>query len=615
MTSDMLITLGLLALAIFFFVTERLRVDVVALSVVVALLVTGILDTGEALSGFSTSAVLTVASLFIVGGAVLRTGLAAIIGDNILRLAGTSEQRLIFVIMLAVAAVSGFISSTGTVAVLLPAIISLSNTSGISKSRLLIPLAFGSLLGGAVTLIGTPPNIIVNDLLRDANLPRFEFFSFTPIGGLLIIIGVLFMTFIGRLLLPKGTAEQPRPVQRVNTPEDLWSIYRLPDNLYRLRIRSRSPLIGKTLAESGLGSQFGLSILGVQRPVEARASAPVMRRITPMRDTVLQHNDILLAKAASEDVNRASAQLMLGLQPAGEDDQQSLISNEVGIAEVIIPLRSTLEDKTLVDVRFGRTYRLTVLNIFRPGTDEPLDLKTTPLRVGDTLLVQGAWKDIAALKKLQNDFIVIGETEQWTNGAPSQHKAPVAFAIVVSMIALMISGIVSITAASMLAGLAMVISGCLTMDEAYSAIDWKSIVLIAGMWPLSIALEKVGLVAVVANGFIDALGGAGPLAVMAGLFALTALFTQVLSNTTTTVIVAPIALVTAQALDVQPQPFLMTVAIAASMAFATPVATPVNTLVMGPGEYSFRDFASVGIPMIVLMMLATLALVPILFPL
>lgn len=624
MTPDMLVVLAILVGAIIFFVTEWLRVDVVALGVVVLLLLTGILTTSEALSGFSTSAVLTIAALFIVGGAVLQTGLAAMLGDRILNIAGTNEVRLIVVIMLAVAVMSGFISSTGTVAVLLPAIVSLAATTGISKSKLLIPLAFGSLLGGALTLIGTPPNIIVNDLLRDQGIPLFTFFSFTPIGGLLTLIGIGFIAVIGRRLLPDRQSGT-RKVQRINTPEELFDIYRLPDNLFRARVRSRSPIIGKTLAASGIGHEFDVSVLELQRPPKPREVTRIRgQRIMiqpdgpeifhPTPETVLERDDILIVKGTGVEVSRAAAKFVLGVQAATEEDREALINREIGIAEVVIPTRSSLIDKTIVDVNFGNKYNLSVLNIERPGQEEPLDLKETRLRFGDTLLVQGEWSEIFALKDTPRDFIVIGETE-WFEGGENRAKAPVALAVLVGMLGLMVSGWVSITAASMLAGLAMVLTGCLTMDEAYDAIDWKSIVLIAGMWPLSIALEKVGLVTLVADAFTSTLGDAGPLAVMGGLFLMTAVFTQVLSNTTTTVILAPIALATATTLGVQPYAFLMSVAIAASMAFASPVASPVNTLVMGPGEYRFIDYAKVGIPLILLTMVAALLVLPLLFPL
>ncbi len=584
MTPQMWLALGILVTAVIFFITEWLRVDVVALGVVVALMLTGVLSTGEALSGFSNTAVLTIASLFIVGGAALQTGLAGMIGRRILTVAGTSELRLTVVLMGAVVLLSSFMSDTGTVAVLLPAIIILARSAKISPSKLLIPLAFGALLGGAMTLIGTPPNIIVSDLLREEGLRPFQFFSYTPVGLILVVIGIVFMVFIGRHLLPDRKAKVEG--QRLPTPKELVDLYRLPDNLFRLRVRRGSELVGRTLAASRLGQDFQVTVLKIMRPPDTRPAAALVRGhdeegqdgraakstpIIPNADTRIQLNDSLIVQGEGNDVAHAAAHWNLGVQPPKPKDEKALLNREVGVAEVLLPPRSWFVGRTLVQTRFGSRYKLTVLGINRPGANTKLDLKTTPLQFGDTLLVQGEWVNILALKQQRRDFIVMGQPEAMM-GAPNRSKAAVALFVLVGMLLLMITNALPVAAASMLAGLAMVLTGCLTMDEAYQSINWPSIILVAGMLPMSIALEKVGLVHVAANGLIELLGGIGPLAVMAGLFLLTSIFTQVLSNTATTVIIAPIALAAAQTLGIAPYAFLMAVAIAASMAFATPVA-------------------------------------------
>lgn len=609
MTVEMWLTLAILVAAIVLFVTEWLRVDVVALGVVVLLMLTGILTTGEALAGFSDSAVLTITALFIVGGAVLQTGLAGMIGDRILRIAGTNETRLILVIMLAVAFLSGFLSNTGTVAVLLPAIVGLAASANLSPSKLLMPLTFGSMVGGATTLIGTPPNIIVSNLLAQSGQSEFDFFSFTPVGLVVTAATILFMVTIGRRLLPDHRPR--RQVQQVRTPEELVKLYRLPDNLFRLRVPEQSPLVGQNLEESQMGHEYNVSVLEVLR---ANGGQPTT--ILPNVNTVFQAGDVLIVRGASEAVSQAAAVWKLGIQPASVADQRLLVTREIGIAEVVIPYQSALEGKTLEDVRFGSTHRLTVLDIRRPGVgdeDEALDLKNTPLNFGDTLLVQGEWKNIVALKERGHDFIVTGSPEAMA-GMPKSHKAPVALAVLAAMLALMVTGVVSVTAASMLAGLAMVLTGCLTMDEAYASIDWRSVVLIAGMLPMSTALDKVGLVSVVATGFTGVTGGMDPRFVLGGLFLLTAIFTQVLSNTATTVLVAPIALAMANDLGLDPHAFMLAVAVAASMAFASPVASPTNTLVMGAGGYRFVDYLRIGTPLILITMLLATLVLPLLWP-
>jgi di/tricarboxylate transporter len=625
MTPEMWITLAILATAIVLFVTEWLRVDIVALGVVIALMLTNILSPSDALAGFSNSAVLTIAALFIVGGAVFQTGLATMIANRILRVAGTDPTRLIIVIMIAAALMSGIMSDTGVVAVMLPAIVALAASVRLSASRLLIPLAYGSLLGGAATLIGTPPNIIVSKLLSDAGFDPFNFFSYTPVGVIMIAGGIVFMLTVGKRLLPDYQPEHD--MQQMETPKELFELYKLPDNLYRMRVRSVSPLVGAPLAESKLRQEFGVNIIEIIRPPQPRAVAAIAgQRLVlegtenvlihhPQPDTILQQDDILIVQGEGNDVGRAAGYWNLAIQANERITGDDFINHEVGIAEVLLRPRSSLLDQTLSQIRFGSTYRLTVLDIKRPGVTEKLDLKETPLKMGDTLLVQGMWQDIFALKRRRHDFIVMGETEATQMGAFSrQERIPVAAFILLAMVVVIVLDIVPLVVVSLAAAIAAVLSGCLTMDEAYEAIDWKSIVLIAGMLPMSTALVNVGLVDLVANGFINTLGNLGPLVVMGGLFLLTSLFTQVLSNTATAVLVAPIALATAQGIGAQPQAFMMAVAIAASMAFASPVASPVNTLVMGAGHYRFFDYVKIGVPMILITFVIALVMLPLLFP-
>jgi di/tricarboxylate transporter len=324
-------------------------------------------------------------------------------------------------------------------------------------------------------------------------------------------------------------------------------------------------------------------------------------------------DDILIVKGEPENIGRAAAFWNLGVQPVQPKDEKALINREVGVAEVLLPRRSTLIGKSLAELRFGSTYRLTVLNINRPSSNEQLNLQDAKLRFGDILLIQGAWERIVALKDSRRDFVVIGQPESMIE-APTKEKARIALIILIGMLLLMVSGVTPLAAAALLAALLMVLSGCLTMDEAYDFIDWRSLFLIAGMIPLSTAMEKAGVVAAAADGLVTSLGTLGPLAVLAGLFLFPSLFPQFLSNTATTVIVAPLAFAAAVALNVQPHAFLMAVAVAASMAFATTVASPTNTLVMGAGNYAFSDYAKVGVPLIFITLLLAILVLPFLFP-
>lgn len=622
MSLDMWLTVGILGGAITLFITEWIPIDLVAIAVVISLMLSGILTPQEALAGFSSPIVVTVAALFVVGGAVTKTGLADTISQRIVSLAGRSTVRLIAMIMGSVALLSGFISDTGTVAVMAPAIISLAWKKDINPSKLLLPVSFSALLGGAMTLIGTPPNIIVSDLLASSGYPPFRFFDFTPIGLILLLTGIAFITLTDRWLLPDR--EPTTKVQRVETPEEIVQLYKLPQDLYRLRVRSPSPAVGRTLRSIDLRNKYQITALEILRPQDTPSIAKMGQKrlvleegplsIMPSPETVIQHDDILICQGKSEDIIHAAASLNLGVQPAHAEDKQALVNNEAGVAEVLLPPRSNLIGQTLVTSQFGSRYHLTVLGIHRPGAEGELPLKETPLQFGDTLIVQGPWKNIHALRNKQRDFIVIGEPEAM-RGPVSQSKMLWALFILVGMLVMLVTNFVPISTAALLAGFLMIIVGCIEAKDAYDTVDWKSIILIAGMLPMTTALQKVGLVQISVQWLANTLGSMGPYLTLTTLFLLTSLFTQVISNTATTVLIAPIALSLSQNLGYQPQAFLMLVAIAASTAFASPVSSPVNTLVMGAGEYRFSDYLKVGGPLILVILIVSVLVLPLIWPL
>ncbi|MBZ0285562.1 MAG: SLC13 family permease [Anaerolineae bacterium] len=605
LTLEMGITLVILVVAVVLFVTEWLRVDVVALCVVIVLMATGLLTTEEALAGFSSTTVLTIAALFVVGGAAFQTGVAAKIGDWILGIAGTSETRLLVVLMTAVAIMSAFISSTGVVALMLPAVMRIAHRSNIPPSKLLMPLAFSSLIGGSLTLIGTPPNIVASNTLMNAGYEPFQFFSFTPIGGLLLVIGVGFIYLFGRRLLPDRRPKQM--TQQMETPAELFELYRLPEDLFRLRVHRESKLIGSTMESLQLRETFHINIINITNNGRTIHCPP--------SDTVLQENDVIVVQGKGNDVGKAAAFWNLGMVANQPIREQDVITNEVGIAEVLLRPRSSLIGKTIAGFRFGSAYKLTVLNLYRPGAAEPLDVKETHLKFGDVLLVQGEWKNIFALKQLRHDFIVMGEPEALKMGAFARlSHAPVTLIILALMVLAIMFNLVPLTLASLIAAVALVLTGCVTMNEAYESIDPKSLLLIAGLLPMSTALVNVGLVDLFSSALTSTLGEMGTWATLAGLFLLTGFFTQILSNTVTAVLIAPIALTTAQSLNAEPQAFLMAVAIAASMAFISPIGSPVNTLVMTSGNYRFSDYARVGVPLFIVTFVASMLLLPVLFP-
>lgn len=623
MSPEMWGTIAILLGAVVLFITEWLPIDLVAMGVVLSLMISGILTPEEALGGFSSPIVITVAALFMVGGAVLQTGLADTISQRIISLAGRSMPRLLTIIMGTVAILSGFISDTGTVAVMAPAIISIGRKKDINPSKLLIPLSYGALLGGAMTLIGTPPNIIVSDLLAEHAYRPFQFFDFTPIGFSLLVMGILFISLTSRWLLPDHPPN--REFQRVESPEELVQLYKLPKDLFRLRVRSQSPLAGQTIQGADLRGNYQITILEIIRQESPRSIAKVGDKqllvadegpalITPSPGTEIEADDILICQGKTGDISLAAARLNLGVQPAQAEDQSALVNNEVGVAEVLLPPRSRLIGKTLVTSRFGSLYKLTVLGINRPGREEDLSLKDTELQFGDTLFIQGPWKHIQALKDMRRDFVVVGQPEAMKGSLP-----PVKMILAGLILALMLFSLVTnwlpLSTTALLAAFLMILSGCLNMKEAYRAVDWKSILLIAGMLPMTTALQKVGLVEVGSSWMAANLGSLGAIPTMTALFLITSLFTQVISNTATTVLVAPVALSLAEDLHYQPHAFLLVVAVAASTAFASPVASPVNTLVMGTGSYRFRDYVKIGIPLILLSLVITLLILPALWPL
>ena len=611
----MLLTFGLLAAVIILFVSDRLRLDLVAMLVVLALMLTNLLTPSEALAGFSDPVVLIIAGLFVVGGGLVQTGVADTLGRWLGRIAGQGEVNLIVVIMVVAAFLSAFMSSTGTTAVLLPVVVSLARDARINPSKLLMPLAFASLLGGMLTLIGTPPNIVVSNQLVAGGLAPFNFFTFTPIGLLVLAIGISFMIFVGRHLLPARVRYLPAgPPSPDDSPSvaELAQTYRLAGNLFRLRIRRSSPLLGRTLAEAGLRARYGINVLEIQ-PRPDKYSLPLPAQ--PVQaGTVLNAFDILHVQGAPEKIRQLAREQDFAIT-ADEHFSDHFISQELGLVEVLLTPRSRLVGHTLSEVRFHDKYGVNVLAIMHLGQPRQENLADMPLRFGDTLLVEGTWDRIGLLNEERRDFIVVGQPREMAERERPAERAPAAILILVGMLALMTFEVVPIVTAVLLAAAAMVLARCLTMEDAYRTINWESVVLIAGMLPMATALEKTGGIHFIADRLTAGFGGMGPLAVMAGLFVLTALFSQFISNTATAVLVAPIAFQSAVALEVQPHAFLMAVAVAASTSFATPVASPVNTLVLGPGGYHFGDYLKPGVTLQILMMIAALVVLPLLFPL
>ncbi len=609
MAVETLFVFLLLLVTIILFVSDRLRLDVVAVLVILALMLSGLLSSKEALAGFGDPVVLLIAGLFVIGEGLFRTGVAFAIGNWLMRVGGTSESRMMMLLMLVVAGLSAFMSSTGAVAIFIPVTLNLAAKASIQPSRLLMPIAFASLIGGMLTLIGTPPNLVVSNQLIREGLDGFGFFEFTPIGLLVLITGIAYMLIWGRKLLPEETAKPCKSVENRLSLGDLIEAYDISESFHRLRISEDSSIAAMTMAQALLRTRYGVTVLGIERQQQGRTM------IMPARThTELKVADIILVVDTAGELNR-----MLQIERLEdlniENEYGKFAAQELGMAEVLLTPRSTLIGRTLSKIRFRQRYGLTVLGILRNGKPLKGNLVQTKLLFGDSLLVGGAWGKIALLQDEHENFLVLNLPREMDEIAPNRDKAPWALAIIGGMLVLMTFKLVPSVAAVLLAALLMVLASCVSMKNAYASINWESLVLIAGMLPMATALEKTGGVQLIVNGLVGSLGELGPIALMAGLFLLTSIFSQFISNTATTVLVAPIATIAAANMDISPYPLLMTVAIAASTAFSTPVASPVNTLVLGPGGYKFNDFVKLGIPLQLLVMVLTLLAVPMLFPL
>ena len=613
MNTDMIIVFALLAATVVLFVSDKLRLDLVAMMALLALLLTGILTPNEALAGFADPVVLMIAGLFVVGGALMHTGVADSIGYWLGKVAGTKEVTLIATTMAVAAFLSGFMSSTGTTAVLLPVVVSVARNARVNPSKLLIPLAFASLLGGMLTLIGTPPNIVVSNQLEAQGMTPFSFFAFTPVGLIMLTLGLFFMVFIGRHLLPDRARTMPAagPADESLSIADLAQAYQLTGNTFRLRIRRSSPMLGQSLADAHLRGRYGVTVLEVQKRASRESLPEPAQPVMP--STVLDPYDILHVQGTPEAIRRLAREQDFAIM-AEPSREGRPISEELGMVEVLLPPRSRLVGHTLSDLRFRDRYGVTVLGLMRRGEALTGDLREIKLQFSDTLLMEGTWDKISLLRDETQNFIVVGQPLEMEAAQRPYKRANIAMAIMVGMLLLMTFEIVPAVTAVLLAAVAMVLTGCLTMEDAYRGMNWESVVLIAGMLPMATALQKTGGVTFIADSLVSNLGDMGPLALMAGLFVLTSLFSQFISNTATAVLVAPIAFQAAIALNVDPHGFLMAVAVAASTSFATPVASPVNTLVLGPGGYRFGDYVKVGLSLQLLILAASLIVLPIIFP-
>ena len=620
----MITTLIILALSAVFFVNGKLRSDLVALCALVLLIVFNILTPEEALSGFSNPIVIMMVGLFVVGGAIFKTGLAKMISSKILRLAGKSELKLFILIMMVTAFIGAFVSNTGTVALMLPIVVSMAASANISPGRFLMPLAFASSMGGMATLIGTPPNLVVDEVLSNAGFTDLSFFSFTPIGVICVLIGLVVLIPLSKFFLVKKEDGKDTKTTTGHSPKELAKKYQLSDNLYRIQIRPGSRIGGKKLQELNITQAYNLSILEIRRQSSSQGRfLKTVDQSLAGPHTELQENDILYVFGPFEKVNQFAKEQNLELTDTHVSEYvegaevEKLSVREIGIAEVLLMPDSKLINKVVKDSGFRDKYSVNILGIQRKGEYILNDIKDIKMHAGDILLIQGTWDSIARMSQKQSQWVVLGQPLEEASKVTLDYKAPVAALIMVLMIAAMVFDFIPIppVAAVIIAGILMVLTGCFrNVEEAYKTINWESVVLIAAMLPMSLALEKTGASNLISEKLVSGLGDYGPLVLMAGIYFTTSLLTMFISNTATAVLVAPIALQSAIAINVSPYPFLLAVTVGASMCFASPFSTPPNALVKSTGKYTFMDYVKVGLPLQIVMGIVMVFILPLLFP-
>lgn len=609
MNGELIWVLSLLVIAVIMFATGKVRMDAVALFVIVAFVLSGTLTISEVFSGFSDPNVVLIAALFIIGDGLVRTGVATVMGAWLVKVAGSSEIKMLVLLMLTVAGLGAFMSSTGVVAIFIPVVLSVSMRMQTSPSRLMMPLSFAGLISGMMTLVATPPNLVVNSELLREGFHGFSFFSVTPIGLVVLVFGILYMLVMRFMLKGDNPAQQGEGWKR-RTFRDLIKEYRLTGRARRLAIRPGSPLVGQRLDDLKLRERYGANVIGVERWRRFRRVIVNVNGVSEFRA-----RDVLLIDMSAADVDLrqfCSEQLLEPMVLRGEYFSDQAL--DVGMAEISLIPESELIGKSVREIGFRTRYGLNVVGLKRDGVALEGSLTDEPLRLGDIILVVGNWKLIGMLAKQGRDFVVLNMPAEVSEASPAHSQAPHAIFCLVLMIALMLTDEIPNPIAAIIACLLMGKFRCIDAESAYKAIHWPSIILIVGMMPFALALQKTGGVDLVVKGLMEVGGGKGPYIMLGCLFVLCAVIGLFISNTATAVLMAPIALAAAKTMGVSPYPFAMVVAMAASAAFMTPVSSPVNTLVLGPGNYRFSDFVKIGVPFTIIVMAVCLVIIPVMFP-
>ena len=620
MNGPMILTILILTTASVLFISGKVRSDLVAIGALISLMLFQILTPAEALSGFSNSVVIMMIGLFVVGGGVFQTGLAKMVSSRLLRLAGTNETKLLITVMLVTAAFGTMVSNTGTVAVMMPIVVSLAMSAETNPGRLLMPLAFASSLGGMLTLIGTPPNLVIQEVLIEAGYERLTFFSFTTIGLVCLTVGVVSILFLRRFLPSNEVGK--KKARRGRSLKELARQYQLSQNLFRVQVTEGSEIRSKTLKELNIPAQFELNVIEIRRKTSAKNQfLKTINQEIAGPSTMIEEGDILYVNGTIDNTELFAQTYDLLLldhqvpENRSSSSAEKYATSDVGIAEVMLTPSSQLIGQLIKHSGFREKFRVNILAIQRKNEYLLHNLKEEKMRFGDALLVQGTWKDIALLAANQANVVVVGQPAEESRKVTMDNKAPIAAGIMLMLIILLVTELVPAVVSVMIAASLMVIFGCVrNMEEAYKTVNWESIVLIGGMIPMSIAIEKTGAAELLSSSLVQSLGSYGPLALLAGIYFAASVLTLFISNTACAVLFAPIALAAAVKLGVSPYPFLFAVAIGASACFASPFSTPPNALVMSAGRYKFSHYIKVGLPLQVIMGFVAVAVLPLFYP-
>ena len=611
-----IVTLAVLVSTVIAFISGRIRSDVVAVCALLALMLFGVLTPQEALSGFSNPVIMILGGLFIIGGAVIRSGLANAISNYLLSLVGENHNILFMLVMLITAAVGSIVSNTGTVAMMMPIVFSMAMAINASPSRFLMPLAFMSSIGGMLTLVGNPGNMMVNDVFVKAGFESLSLFSFLPVGLVCLAFGLFVLTPATSFFLARRRDKSPS-ASKTSTLKELADKYRLAQNLYKMTVPRKSPLVGKTLAQANVTGEYGLVIQEIHRAMDGGNRHSRTKQIMPEPGVEICRGDVLYCVGSLEHAADIAEHCHLHMEYMSAEEARHDIYHfdSIGICELVLMSSSRLLKQTVAESGLRQQFGINLLGIQRGDQLILEDLKDQVMLAGDSLLVQGTWERLTQLVAHAKNWVVVGQPHKHLSAGYRQKKIPLVVTVLVLLLAGMTLGILPPFMCIMLAAIALVLGKCFTnMDEAASYISGETIVMIAAMLPMAVAMEKTGMVAV-ASSYMTSIGAQhGPLVALALIYGVTSALNTVINGTAVALLVAPVAIRLALDLDFDPLPFVYGVAAASGMCFASPFSSPANALVMSAGRYNFMDYLKIGLPLQILLGIVMVLVLPILFP-